>query len=193
MATGTGSEGPFSHRALLILEEKGILYRPNYVDATQKPDWVSKADPKGTLPILKASGRDLGSGQFIPDSDAISDFLEDKYGPDADAPGHRLGKVADCQQPAPQLWPKFQAFLKAPAGSEEEKKARGELLEQLQMVEAAVPNEHPYVGGKGWDFGEELDNVKAYLHRWIGRPSWRNTASWDDDSIAADLRRKIEA
>ena len=26
---------------------------------------------------------------------------------------------------------------------------------------------------QGWDFGEELDNIKAYLHRWIGRPSWR--------------------
>lgn len=38
-----------------------------------------------------------------------------------------------CACSAPQLWPKFQAFLKAPAGSEEESKARGELLEQLKV------------------------------------------------------------
>lgn len=33
--------GPFSHRVLLILEEKGIPYRPNYVEATQKPNWCA--------------------------------------------------------------------------------------------------------------------------------------------------------
>ena len=32
-----------------------------------------------------------------------------------------------------QLWPKFQAFLKAPAGSGAEATARGELLEQLKV------------------------------------------------------------
>jgi len=40
-----------------------------------------------------------------------------------------------------------------------------------------------------WDFGEQYDNVKAYLHRMTGRPAWRNSASWDDDCIAADLNR----
>ncbi|EFN51079.1 hypothetical protein CHLNCDRAFT_141456 [Chlorella variabilis] len=84
------------------------------------------------------------------------------------------------------------------------------------MAEDALPNESPYVGGrevcaydcalaprlylarrgcsllKGWDFcGEGYGNLKAYLHRMTGRPSWRNTASWDDDCIAADLRRKM--
>ncbi len=45
---------------------------------------------------------------------------------------------------------------------------------------------------QGWDFcGEGFDNVKAYLHRMTGRPSWRNTASWDEDCIAADLRQKM--
>jgi hypothetical protein len=149
------STGPFSHRVLLVLEEKEIPYTLNYVDATNKPEWwvllrpapaavavhfgglrrplpdpvlvfsppacchlpisccccrqgakatpgqglllappllatplhskqslkwlapyccpliccrVSTANPQGTLPIVK----DLSSGQFIPDSDAIS-------------------------------------------------------------------------------------------------------------------------
>lgn len=131
--------GPFSHRALLLLEEREVPYERTYVDASNKPAWwgvcagsgalehifvgfwlalvvhslstpeaalrgagcqlthalpqhqapcphpaafprsvsatsttsrcrVSKANPAGTLPILK----DLASGQFIADSDAIS-------------------------------------------------------------------------------------------------------------------------
>ena len=46
---------------------------------------------------------------------------------------------------------------------------------------------------QGWDFAEELPNVKAYLHRMTGRASWRNSASWDDDCILADFKRKFEA
>ncbi|KAL4426238.1 hypothetical protein ABPG77_009853 [Micractinium sp. CCAP 211/92] len=232
MATGSGSKGPefavyvfghpkegaeshegqlgacpFSHRVLLLLEEREVPYERTYVDASNKPAWVSKANPAGTLPILK----DLASGQFIADSDAISDFLEDKF---ARGGEKRLGKVADCPHPAPQLWPKFEAFLTA-KGGEEEERARRELTEQLQMAEEAVPNEHPFVGGqevdawdsalaprlylaregcrllKGWDWAEEYPNTRAYLHRMTGRASWRNTASWDDECIAADLGRKM--
>jgi hypothetical protein len=51
----------------------------------------------------------------------------------------------------------------------------------------------PCVAPQGWDWGEQYDNLKAYLHRMTGRPSWRNAASWDDDCIAADLRRKMPA
>ncbi|KAL4436536.1 hypothetical protein ABPG75_003675 [Micractinium tetrahymenae] len=240
MATGSGSKGPqfevfvfghpkegaeshegqlgacpFSHRVLLLLEEREVPYARTYVDASHKPDWVSKANPAGTLPILK----DRASGQYIADSDTISDFLEDKYaqggeGP-ADVARRRLGKVADCPQPAPQLWPKFTAFLKA-KGGEEEERAKRDLVEQLKMVEEAVPNEHPFVGGqevdawdcalaprlylaregcrllKDWDWAEDYPNTRAYLHRMTGRASWRNTASWDDDCIVADLRRHME-
>lgn len=238
MATGSGSKGPefevfvfghpkegaeshegqlgacpFSHRVLLLLEEREVPYARTYVDAAHKPAWVSKANPAGTLPILK----DTASGQFIADSDAISDFLEDKFarggGGPSDAATRRLGKVDECPHPAPQLWPKFEAFLAAKGG--EEGSARRELTEQLKMVEAAVPNEHPFVGGhdvdtwdcalaprlylaregcrllKDWDWAEDFPNTRAYLHRMTGRASWRNTASWDDDCIAADLGRKL--
>lgn len=55
------------------------------------------------------------------------------------------------------------------------------------------PTHHPAppICLQRWDWADELPNLKAYLHRWTGRASWRNTASWDDDSIAADLRRKM--
>jgi hypothetical protein len=42
--TAAGTKGqlgacPFSHRALLVLEEKGIPYDIEYINLDQKPDW----------------------------------------------------------------------------------------------------------------------------------------------------------
>lgn len=47
---------------------------------------------------------------------------------------------------------------------------------------------------QGWDFAvEEFPDVRDWLHRMTGRPAWRNTASWNDESIAAELRAKAAA
>ena len=35
--------------------------------------------------------------------------------------------------------------------------------------------------------------TQDYLHRMTGRPSWRNAASWDADSIAVDLEAAAAA
>lgn len=48
-----------------------------------------EVNPAGTLPILK----DLAGDKFVSDSDAITDYLEDKF------PSKNLGKVADVPQP----------------------------------------------------------------------------------------------
>lgn len=94
--------------------------------------------------------------------------------------------------------------------------ARAALEEDLRQVEAAVPNEHPYCGGKDvnshdlliapllylarvgcthlkdWDFVDDFPNIKAYLHRMTGRRSWRNAASWDEESILQDIKEGME-
>ena len=45
---------------------------------------------------------------------------------------------------------------------------------------------------QGWDWAaDEFPTLLAYLHRMTGRPSWRNTASYDDESLAADLGAKL--
>lgn len=104
------------------------------------------------------------------------------------------------------LWPKLREFLAKGSGQEA-------LLEELKQVEQAVGDSKPYVMGKDpcawdvalaprlylarvgckalhdWDFTEDLPNVKSYLHRWTGRSSWRNTASWDEESIVEDLKQ----
>lgn len=106
------------------------------------------------------------------------------------------------------LWPAFLELITGSGG-------RDALEAQLRQIDGAVSDARPYVGGQdpcasdvalapklylarvgcralgGWDFAQDYENVKAYLHRWSGRPSWRNVASWDDESIVADLQAKV--
>ena len=50
----------------------------------------------------------------------------------------------------------------------------------------------PLTRAQGWDWAaDEFPSLLAYLHRMTGRPSWRNTASYDDESLAADLGAKL--
>lgn len=110
---------PFSHRVLLLLEEKEIPYELEFVNLSDKPKWyvssfgsngsvlnlsrvlVSRLDrlldvtPDGTVPVLK----DCKTGDYIVDSDVISDYLEQKYGPASPITRRPLGKVVDCPQP----------------------------------------------------------------------------------------------
>lgn len=103
------------------------------------------------------------------------------------------------------IWAAFQEFLVTSKGKEA-------LQAELQKINDAVGDSQPYTGGKepnawdvalaprlylakigcadlrDWDFTQEYPNVKTYLHRWTGRSSWRNTASWDEESIVDDLK-----
>lgn len=201
---------PFSHRILLILEEKAIPYRVNYIDTKNKPEWLTKVNPNGTVPIIK----DLTLDQFVLDSDTIADYLEDKYATSEVEAGAKklLGKYLEVPHPGEAIMPKFMSYLKAEGGGEKEK---GELEEQLNAIESVLSNEHPYMGGvdvnawdmavgprlyfarvgckeiKGWNFVDEYSEIRDYLHRMVGRQSWRNTASYNDDSIVADLKSKL--
>lgn len=42
-----------------------------------------------------------------------------------------------------------------------------------QLIHASCPPVSFYLPGQGWDWGDDFDNIKAYLHRWTGRASWR--------------------
>jgi glutathione S-transferase len=102
---------------------------------------------------------------------------------------------------------RFKEFLRSGDDS-----ARAALEEELRSVEEALPNDHPFFGGKdvnawdmamaprlylarvgckhlrNWDFAaDKFPNILKYDHRMTGRPSWRNTASWNETSILEDL------
>ncbi|KAJ8511518.1 hypothetical protein OPV22_001952 [Ensete ventricosum] len=65
---------PFSQRVVLTLEEKKITYDTNLIDVSNKPDWLSAISPEGKLPVLK-----LDDGKSAPDSDVITQILEEKF------------------------------------------------------------------------------------------------------------------
>lgn len=193
---------PFSFRALLLLEEHNVPYKIKFINLSDKPKWLLEINKDGTVPVLK----DINSGEYIVGSDAISDYLEEKF------EGKRyLGKVADVTIPAPDLMPFFFQYLKS--GSDE---AKNKLMMELKTVEDIVSDVHPFLGGKdvsaadlalaprlyivkvgckgllNWDLGDEFVQVKSYLQRMQGRKSWRNVASWNDESIVEELKQKIE-
>ncbi|RRT60535.1 hypothetical protein GW17_00041057 [Ensete ventricosum] len=69
-----GTIGPFSQRVLLTLEEKNIPYDIKLTDVSNKPDWFLEISPEGKVPVLK-----LDDGKWVPDSDVITQMLEEKY------------------------------------------------------------------------------------------------------------------
>lgn len=207
--TEEGAQGqlgacPFSHRVLLVLEEKGLPYQLEYINLDKKPDWLKKVNPLSNVPILQ----DKSTQAYIVDSDTISDYLETKFGPGAEIERTQLGTVAECPQPGKNIWPSFWEFLSTGKGKEAFKA-------ELKQINDAVGDSQPFVGGqdpcawdvalaprlylarvgckilKQWDLGNDFPNVKSYLHRWTGRSSWRNTASWDDESIIEDFKHKL--
>jgi glutathione S-transferase len=165
---------------------------------------LEKVNPLGTVPILK----DKTTDAYIVDSDTISDYLETKF---ADTERKKLGTLAECFQPGHNIWTAFWNFLSTES-TDKEKEA---LEAELKQINDAVGDSQPFIGGqspsawdmalaprlylarvgckelKNWDFCNDFPNVMSYLHRWTGRSSWRNTASWDDESLIADLKAKL--
>ena len=161
-------------------------------------------NPLGSVPILK----DNETGAFVVDSDTISDYLEQKF---AATERRKLGNIAEVPQPGSNITDCFMSYLRS--GSEEDKKA---IEAELEQINAAVGDARPYCGGKepnawdvaliprlyiarvgcknlkNWDFTENYPNLKTYLHRWTGRPSWRNTTSFDEESVTEELKAMME-
>jgi glutathione S-transferase len=166
---------------------------------------LTKVNPDGTVPVLK----DNDTGDFIYDSDVISDYLEEKFAPDKEITKRSLGKMVDCPQPGRNLMQAFFDFIT-------DKADKSAVEKELRQIDEAVGDKQPYVGGqepnaydvalaprlhiarvcckafKEWDFGDDFPQVKAYIHRWTGRSSWRNTASWNDESIVEDIKAKLD-
>lgn len=143
------------------------------------------------------------------DSDTISDYLETKFAPGTEFEKKQLGMVAECPQPGNDIWPTFWEFLSTGKNKEA-------FEAELKKINDAVGDSMPFVGGQDpcawdvalaprlylarvgcfflneWDIGNDFPNIKDYLHRWTGRSSWRNTASWDDESIIDDFKHHLE-
>uniref|UniRef100_A0A1D1ZGV3 glutathione transferase n=1 Tax=Anthurium amnicola TaxID=1678845 RepID=A0A1D1ZGV3_9ARAE len=65
---------PFSQRVLLTLDEKEIPYQVKLIDVSNKPEWFLEISPEGKVPVIN-----FGDGEWTPDSDVITQLLEEKY------------------------------------------------------------------------------------------------------------------
>ncbi|KAL2897393.1 Glutathione S-transferase DHAR3 chloroplastic, partial [Bienertia sinuspersici] len=65
--------GPFCQRVLLTLEEKHLPYDMKLVDLANKPEWFTKINPDGKVPVMKFDE------EWVSDSDVISKSLEERY------------------------------------------------------------------------------------------------------------------
>jgi glutathione S-transferase len=192
-SSDTLADCPFSHRALLCIEEKRIPYSRTYVDLDNKPQWLLDINPAGTVPILK----DLSTGTWTVGSDVVSDLLESVQ------PEPHVGTVEGSPDVAGSLLGAFKGFLNA-EGEEESKEKEGALRAVLKELDEFLRGK-AYIGGesvcqtdflvmprlyhmkvackhfRGWEMGEgEYENVKAYMQRFMERDSWKNTLYGED-------------
>uniref|UniRef100_A0A0D3CKY4 glutathione transferase n=1 Tax=Brassica oleracea var. oleracea TaxID=109376 RepID=A0A0D3CKY4_BRAOL len=64
---------PFCQRVLLTMEVKHVPYDMKMVDLSNKPEWFLKISAEGKVPVVKFDEK------WVPDSDVITQTLEDKY------------------------------------------------------------------------------------------------------------------
>eukprot|EP00204_Picochlorum_oklahomense_P004195 CAMPEP_0118799490 /NCGR_PEP_ID=MMETSP1161-20130426/1691_1 /TAXON_ID=249345 /ORGANISM="Picochlorum oklahomensis, Strain CCMP2329" /LENGTH=223 /DNA_ID=CAMNT_0006727199 /DNA_START=172 /DNA_END=843 /DNA_ORIENTATION=- len=184
----TLADCPFSHRALLCLEEKKVPYTKTYVDLDHKPQWMLDLNPAGTVPLMK----ELATGTWTVGSDVVSDALEEKH------PEPSCGTVEGSPQVAGSLLGAFKEFAKA-EGEEESKEKEAALVKQLEELNDFLKTTNPYIGGaspcqtdflvmprlyhlkialkhfRNWDMPSNLTAVQTYMDTFMGRDSWKNT------------------
>lgn len=197
--------GPFSHRALLNLEEKHVPYTKTLVDLDNKPQWLLDVNPAGSVPVLK----DLATGTWTPDSGVIADMLEERF------PEPKLGTVEASPQVGGSVFGAFKEFAKA---SDEDKAAKeAALLSALDEVETYLKaHGGPYVGGaepcatdvslmpklyhlvvaldhfRGWQLPEKYTAIRTYMDSFMQRDSWKNTYYSPELVIKGWVRHGVE-
>jgi len=128
--------GPFSHRALLALEEKKIPYSKTLVDLDNKPQWLLDINSAGSVPIIK----DIATGEWTVDSGVIVDMLEKRFLEPS------YGTVEGSPQVGLPIFGAFKEFAKAET-EEEAKEKEAALVAALEELDTYLQKTNPYIGG----------------------------------------------
>lgn len=128
---------PFCHKVLLTLAQKGIEFDYEFVDFARKPQWVVDVSG-GKVPIIKVPG---DGNLVLPDSDAIVEYLEEKYPQPSMAadPGLPEGLID-------KVFPSFRAWLNDPTAEH-----RTVMVSELKKVDAYLSGRGPLFGGAAMD------------------------------------------
>lgn len=171
---------------LLTLEEKGVPYTAKFVDMAAKPQWFLDINPGGKVPVLK------NEGNWVPDSDAITKLLEEKY------PEPSLVAPPEKYSVGGALFPAFLKFLKSKDPSDG---SEAGLVKELKELDAKLKEPGPYIAGdkvtgpdlalvpklyhvetalghyKQWSIPSDLAALHNYLKLMEGRDSFKKTAA----------------
>ncbi|MQM13648.1 hypothetical protein Taro_046572 [Colocasia esculenta] len=185
---------PFSQRVLLTLEEKKISYQMKLIDLSNKPQWFLEISPEGKVPVIN-----FGYGKWIPDSDVITQLLEEKY------PEPSLATPPELASVGSKLFPSFVKFLKSKDSSDGSEQA---LVDELRALDSHLKDHGPYVNGanisavdlslapklfhlevalghfKGWVIPEDLSHVRAYMELLFNRESFVKTKPAKEHLVA---------
>ncbi|WVZ95917.1 hypothetical protein U9M48_041623 [Paspalum notatum var. saurae] len=193
-APDTLGDCPFCQRVLLTLEEKKVPYEMKLVDLSSKPEWFLKISPEGKVPVFNG-----GDGKWIPDSDVITQIIEEKF------PTPSLVTPPEYASVGSKIFPSFVKFLKSKDASDGSEKA---LLDELQALDDHLKAHGPYINGenvsaadlslgpklfhlqvalehfKGWKIPESLTSVHAYTKTIFSRESFVKTKPSKEHVIA---------
>lgn len=185
---------PFSQRVLLTLEEKKVPYEMKLIDVADKPDWFLKISPEGKVPVFKGD-----DGNWVADSDVITQIIEEKY------PDPSLVTPPEYSSVGSKIFSSFVTFLKSKDPNDGTEQA---LLEELNALDDHLKAHGPYVNGenisavdlslapklyhldialdhfKGWKIPENLTNVHAYIKLLFNRESFLKTKAAREHVIA---------
>ncbi|XP_010477175.1 PREDICTED: glutathione S-transferase DHAR1, mitochondrial [Camelina sativa] len=125
---------PFSHRAILTLEEKNLAYKMHLINLSDKPQWFLDISPQGKVPVLKIDDK------WVADSDVIADLLDEKY------PDPPLKTPPAFASVGSKIFGTFGTFLKSKDSNDQSEQA---LLHELEALENHLKShEGPFIAGE---------------------------------------------
>ncbi|KAJ6803524.1 glutathione S-transferase DHAR2-like [Iris pallida] len=176
---------PFSQRVLLTLEEKKVPYEMKLINTTDKPTWFLEISPEGKVPVLKCD-----DSEWVPDSDVITQKIEEKY------PEPSLVTPPEYASVGSKIFPSFVKFLTSKDSEDGSEQA---LVDQLSLLDQHLKEHGPYIAGekvsavdlnlapklfhleiclahfKGWSVPENLTHLHAYMKLIFSRESFLKT------------------
>lgn len=191
---------PFTQRVLLTLEEKQLPYDLKVVNLRNKPEWFIDISPEGKVPVIKLDEK------WIPDSDVITQTLEEKF------PEPSLATPPEKATVGSKIFSTFIAFLKSKDPSDGTEKA---LLDELSSFNSYLEVNGPFINGKvvsavdlalapklyhleitlghfkKWSVPDSLPYVKSYMQTTFSMDSFVNTRALPEDVIEG-WRPKVE-
>ncbi|ESQ41664.1 hypothetical protein EUTSA_v10014453mg [Eutrema salsugineum] len=175
------------------MEEKHVPYDMRMVDLSNKPEWFLQISPEGKVPVVKFDEK------WVPDSDVITQSLEEKY------PEPPLATPPEKASVGSKIFSTFIGFLKS--------KDPGDGTEQVLLDELSTFNDYikengPFINGekisaadlslgpklyhmkialghfKNWSVPDSLSFVKSYMENVFSRESFAKTRGQTEDVIA---------